>query len=346
MTSLEMTVGTSDQALLPTPPDTPRSVNCTICGDRKLEESTVEAPCPSHHHYCTECIRLLFLHATRDETLMPPSCDRVPIPIELVAQHLTHAELDHFERKAYEFGTNDRLYCAQARCSEFLGPASDGMRECFTCDSLTCGTCKSEWHGDDFGNGVCDGPKDASDEVVAQALLPALSRMSSSSRIDRGLLPHVSRVGIDERGWADFPFAIYRLCLCSKEFCYICAAPWKNCRCPQWDERLLYRAAERRVHRQEPIGEGQVNPPIVRARRIVEVMDELRDDHDCAHKRWSMSHGGRCESCSTRHRKFLMVSPVSTRMPQDLPDTSGRTQECKRCAIRVCAECVRCRHFV
>jgi hypothetical protein len=28
-------------------------------------------------------------------------------------------------------------------------------------------------------------------------------------------------------------------CRCRAEFCYLCSKPWKNCPCPQWDERRL-----------------------------------------------------------------------------------------------------------
>lgn len=148
----------------------PAQPNCIICGDQQPARRMVTVPCPSRHRYCRECIRSLFIHATRDETLMPPCCDRVPIPLDLVRPLLSYHELDRFERKEYEFSTEDRLYCARPTCSEFLGPASEGMRECDSCPTLTCGGCKLEWHGDKKGKGSCGGRKDASDEVVAQAL--------------------------------------------------------------------------------------------------------------------------------------------------------------------------------
>jgi hypothetical protein len=52
-------------------------------------------------------------------------------------------------------------------------------------------------------------------------------------------------------------------CRCKTEFCYLCKALWKSCRCPQWDEaRLLATAAERRVDAQLPARHPQLaNPP-------------------------------------------------------------------------------------
>jgi hypothetical protein len=38
-------------------------------------------------------------------------------------------------------------------------------------------------------------------------------------------------------------------CRCRAEFCYVCAAPWKTCTCPQWDEQRLLADAQRRVAR-------------------------------------------------------------------------------------------------
>ncbi|OJA08840.1 hypothetical protein AZE42_12703 [Rhizopogon vesiculosus] len=39
-------------------------------------------------------------------------------------------------------------------------------------------------------------------------------------------------------------------CRCRTEFCYVCSALWKSCRCPQWDESRLLAAAELRVDAQ------------------------------------------------------------------------------------------------
>ncbi|KAI5987408.1 hypothetical protein F5J12DRAFT_728428, partial [Pisolithus orientalis] len=36
-------------------------------------------------------------------------------------------------------------------------------------------------------------------------------------------------------------------CRCRTEFCYLYGAPWKVCRCPQWDECRLFAVAEQRV---------------------------------------------------------------------------------------------------
>jgi hypothetical protein len=38
-------------------------------------------------------------------------------------------------------------------------------------------------------------------------------------------------------------------CRCRAEFCYLCAAHWKTCPCPQWDEDRLLLDAQRRVGR-------------------------------------------------------------------------------------------------
>jgi len=122
---------------------------CVICTERVASHSAITVPCADKHTYCAECLCALFRAATRDESLFPPRCDGVPIPVALVTPFLSMADLATFNKKAIEFSTPDRLYCARATCSAFLGPTSDTKRgvECGSCGSQTCEACKAPWHG-------------------------------------------------------------------------------------------------------------------------------------------------------------------------------------------------------
>lgn len=31
----------------------------------------------------------------------------------------------------------------------------------------------------------------------------------------------------------------HMICRCGAQFCYLCAAPWKQCQCPRWDENRI-----------------------------------------------------------------------------------------------------------
>lgn len=54
-------------------------------------------------------------------------------------------------------------------------------------------------------------------------------------------------------------------CRCKTEFCYLCKATWKTCRCVQWDERRLFRVAEERVD-----ARPRVDPPRPLPRPVVQ----------------------------------------------------------------------------
>ncbi|GAA5914725.1 hypothetical protein JCM8208_000681 [Rhodotorula glutinis] len=269
---------------------------CVICNERVASHSSVTAPCADQHTYCAECLCALFRAATRDESLFPPRCDGVPIPVALVTPFLSSADLATFKKKAIEFSTPDRLYCATATCSAFLGPTSETKRgvECGSCGAQTCEACKAPWYG---LFGLCGASGD--DEAAA-----LLERDMQFRRC-----PGCRRVVELDTG------CFHMTCLCSTQFCYLCAAPWKTCTCPQWDEDRLVRAAEARVQAQAP----HVAPAPARVERMVE---RLRENHECAHRSWGLRPGGgQCQSCYYRLERYLL--------------------RCRGCEMVACVRCQR-----
>ncbi|KAG0692695.1 hypothetical protein DFH29DRAFT_817236, partial [Suillus ampliporus] len=154
-----------------------------------------------------------------------------------VRPHLTPAVLTGFELKVQEFGTLKRVYCVAPTCSRFLGPLYEGyFSKVFTCPSptcttTTCGKCRGRYEG--FTH-LCT--PDAETEGVL-----TLSRASGWSRC-----PGCAQMIELNMG------CFHMTCRCRTEFCYLCSASWKSCRCPQWDETRLLAAAERRVDAQLP----------------------------------------------------------------------------------------------
>jgi hypothetical protein len=65
-------------------------------------------------------LRNLFQASMQDETLMPPSCCKKKIPIDLA--RLTSKETENFNAKLLEYSTADRLYCSRPTCSTFIPP--------------------------------------------------------------------------------------------------------------------------------------------------------------------------------------------------------------------------------
>ncbi|OAX32941.1 hypothetical protein K503DRAFT_566733 [Rhizopogon vinicolor AM-OR11-026] len=220
--------------------------DCVICQD-PIVEAEVRAPCG--HFYDIDCITSLFQSATHDESLYPPRCCRQVIPLPQIRPHLTQALLAEFELKAREFGTLKRVYCATPACSSFLGPLYEGyFRKVFTCPSPTCitetcGKCRGRYEG--YYTHKCT--PDAETERVL-----TLSRDSGWSRC-----PGCSQMIELNMG------CFHMTCRCKTEFCYVCSARWKSCRCPQWDENRLLAAAELRVDAQlQRANPFQQAPPV------------------------------------------------------------------------------------
>ena len=230
----------------------PTGHNCVICQD-PIFGAEVRAPCG--HYYGIDCVTDLFQSATRDESLFPPRCCRQNIPFTQVQPHLAQALVATFQEKQVEFSTLKRVYCSSPTCSRFLGPISEGLfaSKVYTCPApgcarRTCGKCREQHSGD--WTHACRPDADAA---------------------------HVLELG-RTAGWARCPGCsqmielhigcFHMTCRCRTEFCYLCRARWKTCRCPQWDERRLVAAAEARVDAQLGVGRergGRRDGPAQRA---------------------------------------------------------------------------------
>ncbi|KAL0633750.1 hypothetical protein Q9L58_007354 [Maublancomyces gigas] len=146
-----------------TTPSTVRKhrVTCYICLDVHEVATTTLAPC-KEHWYCTNCLRNLFIIATKDESVFPPSCCRKPFeqsPVFL-SRYLTWQQEAAFLQAAREFATpaQKRVYCALASCGRFLTDGGEVEMWCRKCGSRTCRKCKEKMHP-----GVC---KDKADEAM------------------------------------------------------------------------------------------------------------------------------------------------------------------------------------
>lgn len=132
-------------------------------------------------------------------------------------------------KKATEFSTvfKDRLYCPQPTCSVFLGSTAvlTGNVACLRCNTSACTRCKQVTH-----------PGEGCGENAAIEQVKALAREQHWQTC-----PGCSQIIDLQQG------CYHMTCRCRTEFCYICAARWKNCTCPQWEEARLLNTAEQRV---------------------------------------------------------------------------------------------------
>ena len=150
---------------------------CVCCGDEEDSTSLVEAPC--RHVYCNDCLKELFLKATKDESLFPPRCCRQNIPIDAISNSLSTEELHRFRIASIEFNTTNRIYCANPRCGIFILPENvqADLARCQECGNFTCTICKQVKH-----EGDC--PQDtAVQETIALADRENWRRCSNCQRM-------------------------------------------------------------------------------------------------------------------------------------------------------------------
>lgn len=173
---------------------------------------------PCGHPYDHGCLQELFRKATQDESLFPPSCCQIPVPFSDVRLHFDDKFNAAFERKALEFGIKNRVYCFRPTCSSFLGSATGDPSsiECQECFGQTCGACKQQAH---VGGGCSD---HLDKPVLDMAKVEGWQRCYSCN--------HLVEL---TRG------CFHMICLCKAQFCYLCATPWKECACPQFEENRL-----------------------------------------------------------------------------------------------------------
>ncbi|KAL1952155.1 hypothetical protein VTO73DRAFT_1304 [Trametes versicolor] len=269
--------------------------SCVICRDTISDGPAIRAPCGDF--YDVGCLVDLFRAAVVDESLFPPACCRLPFKLEEVHIYLDRDLQKQFDRKTLEFGTKDRVYCHQPTCSTFLGAATPAAANllCTTCWQNTCGHCKAASHALSI---QCTSAEDA--VVVALAAQSGWKRCPGCG--------HLVELSVG---------CYHMTCRCRHQFCYLCTAQWKTCRCEQWDENRLVAAAEDRVQRQGVQGRNAVEVQ----QRVAREAERLRVDHDCVHRWQYVRGGGTCEGCNDYLGLFLY--------------------NCQRCHIWACARCTR-----
>ncbi|CAF1212652.1 unnamed protein product [Rotaria sordida] len=253
-----------------------KKTECALCMDYTIK---TDPRVPCNHKYCISCLQELFMKSMQDETLMPPRCCQKQIPIDLA--RLTSKQIENFNAKQLEYSTKDRLYCSQPTCSTFIPPKlivnSIGTCPKPGCRVTTCSICKAASHG------KFDCPKDEATAAVLDTARKAgwtrCYQCQAMVELNHG--------------------CFHMTCRCHAEFCYVCAIPWKNCKCPQWDEERLYREARVRTARIPADQRTQTNNGIDLNEAIQRMANQLRANHECRHTNgWAYTRGGgRCEEC-------------------------------------------------
>ena len=279
----------------------PKLHDCVICGDQKSFFEILKAPCGDE--YCRDCLRELFETSYTDESLFPPRCCRQIIPIDSkdIALFLSKNLRDQYEARRVEVETKDRKYCSNLACAAFIPPneIADKVAVCPTCTTRTCSGCKRVAH-----SGIC--AEDPEDQAVLEvALQEGWQKCSSCNHLvelNHGC-NHITSVEstIEARPFANR----WHRCRCNAEFCYCCGKTWKTCECEQWHEDRLLIRAERIVDREN------VAVPANREQQVQEMMQVLRERHECDHRGyWERIPGPHeCENCNQNLPSFILRCP-------------------------------------
>ncbi|EIW64870.1 uncharacterized protein TRAVEDRAFT_68573 [Trametes versicolor FP-101664 SS1] len=198
--------------LPPTPPlPPPPPPCCTVCGD-DIASTVVRLDCG--HTFDVGCMREMFERATVDEELFPPKCCTGAVALSAAEPHLDPAFVARYHKKAREFSTANRVYCHVPTCAAFLGAAAPAETpnpetlRCEQCGAGTCAACKEQMHP-----GVpC--------HFAAEDAVLDLGKEHGWQRC--GACKHLVELSIG---------CYHIVCRCGNQFCYLCAAPWKQCNC-------------------------------------------------------------------------------------------------------------------
>ncbi|KZT09933.1 uncharacterized protein LAESUDRAFT_694447 [Laetiporus sulphureus 93-53] len=195
---------------------------CVVCTD-PVGDTGIRVRCG--HYYDPECMLELIKAAVRDESLFPPRCCGVKIPLKSAKPHID-AELSLLLKlKAREVRVLKRVYCARPSCSRFLGKQIQSRFLHFFAPQYTC-------RAPGCGTKTC-------------------TRCKSQAGKGHRCEPDVQEHGVldlaREKEWARCPGCkhlvelntgcYHMTCRCKTEFCYLCKAKWRKCACTLWAPR-------------------------------------------------------------------------------------------------------------
>ena len=188
------------------------TVTSCICG-----ETTGLVPLLNCGHYIDiPCLTSLYQAALRDESLFPPRCCKKYISFDAIKHHLSPAIIDLYQEKLVEYMTPKPVYCSNPSCGRFLGDYVMTERKCTApgCMTLTCGRCTSK---------ISEGHRHVCKLDKNKRHLFAVGR-------GRGWVRCPGCEEMVERSYGCF----HMTCRCRTQFCYICRALWKSCKCTRF----------------------------------------------------------------------------------------------------------------
>jgi IBR domain, a half RING-finger domain len=204
---------------------------CASCFEDLPTRKMVNLKC--QHSYCPECFTTLITTAMQTESMFPPKCCLMDIPLKELLAALDRNQKELYKAKAAEYSLKpeSRWYCPNAECGKWIPPSKlHRLRllgsKCPSCDTRICGYCRGTAH-----EAGIDCPQDFGLEAtLAEAerqgwrrcyKCRALVELTAGCR-------HIT-------------------CKCNAQFCYTCGAKWRTCSCTE--EHQQRRQEEIRARR-------------------------------------------------------------------------------------------------
>jgi hypothetical protein len=277
--------------------------NCVSCFAEA--EDLHELSC--EHVWCRDCLVARIELAMEWEGNWPAKCcmkideDEMRALAEFVDEdEVVLRYLGKYEEM--ETPRDQRIYCANQRCSVFLGQRREEAKlvGCVKCNAESCLLCGAEegLHGD---GRECPSEKtrESHAELIKAGKLQQCPGCPEVVEL-REACHHITYVTLDI-----FQFLLTSSrCLCGTEFCFSCGAFWRTCYCP------LYPGREDDSNRREEEDEdpAEADPALAAARAT------------CLHPIFNnATRRTRCDYCGRRSR--------------------ARMYKCARCRTAACYDC-------
>jgi hypothetical protein len=185
------------------------------------------------HLYCLGCFTALITTSMRTESMFPPKCCLVEIPMKDLLSALDKTQKEIYKSKAAEFALKpeSRWYCPDAQCGIWIPPSKlHRLRilggKCPSCDTKICGYCRGKTH-----EAGTECPEDFGLEATLQEAERQGWRRCYKCRALVELTAGCRHI----------------TCKCKAQFCYTCGAKWPTCSCSEVDQRRRQNEiAERR----------------------------------------------------------------------------------------------------
>ncbi|KAF3166537.1 hypothetical protein TWF225_006293 [Orbilia oligospora] len=185
---------------------------CVSCTDMFPVTEIVTLDCD--HRYCEECLNVMVMTASQQESTMPPKCCSVRVRPNVIKRVLkTDEDKVKFSRKIIEYDTivEKRLFCPKRKCGAFIPyhPRKDQhhplVGTCQKCGTRACRICKGKAHKH---------TEDCPEDLGLNAVI-GLSKDNGWKRCYRCRAMIELNYGCN-----------HMTCRCGAEFCYMCGNPW------------------------------------------------------------------------------------------------------------------------